>query len=121
MSDQPHIAEDNGEVTGRYLMVFHPEGLSDAASMAFNVAGITMPSTAAEAEAATISGEWREMNTMVVPSLGVAVCDLPPEQVSRLETGGPSPIRYIRPEYIFRIAADNEEFGDLRFSPAYVR
>jgi Subtilisin-like serine proteases len=121
MSDQPDTSEGNGEVTGRYLIFFHPEALSDTANMAFNVAGITMPGTAEEAEAATISGEWREMNTMVVPSLGVAVSDMPPEQISRLETGGPSPIRYIRPEYVFRIAADNEEFDELSISPAYVR
>lgn len=120
MPDQSNVSEANGEVTDRYLIFFHPEGLSETASIALNSAGIVMPSSSDEAESATISGEWREMDTMVVPSLGVAISSIPEEQITRIETGGRSPIRYIRKEYVFRIA-DSGRFGGLNVSPEYLR
>jgi subtilisin family serine protease len=123
MADEANSSEENnGEVTGRYLIFFHPEGLLDAANMAMNAAGITMPGTTEEAELATTSGEWRQMDTVVVPSLGVAISTMLPEQVNRLETGGLSPIRYVRPEYVFRIASDPDEgLDDLIISREYLR
>jgi subtilisin len=118
MSDQ---SETGSEETGRYLIFFQPGALPDVAHLAKNVAGIAMPATAADAEFATASGEWREMETVVVPSLGVAISSTPPDQVGRLETGGRSPIRYVRKEYVFRIASETRETDLINISAAYVR
>jgi subtilisin family serine protease len=122
VSDQAEAAGDGGsEETGRYLIFYHPEALSDTAQMAINDAGIAMPSTAADAEFATASGGWREMETVVIPSLGVAVSSTPPDQLRRLETGGRSPIRHVRKEYVFRIAAETPETGLINVSAEYLR
>lgn len=90
--------------TGRHLVFFREGMLTETAKMARDVAGIAMTSSAAEAENATISGEWRESNTIVVPSLNVAVTAADPEQIQRLDSSGGSPICLIRPEYYFTIA-----------------
>jgi len=103
VSNGTEVSAD-GEETGRYLIFFHPEALPDTARMAENVAGITMAATAEDAELATASGEWREMDTVVVPALGVAIASAEQEQISRLQIGAGALIRYVRKEYIFQIA-----------------
>jgi len=121
MSNLSNSEENTAEVTGRYLIFFDPEGLSELSNMASNKAGMDMPSTAAEAEVATITEEWRGADTIVIPSLGVAISSTPPEQISLLETGGSSPIRHVRPEYVFTIADGPEEFGDVSIAREYLR
>lgn len=120
MSNGPASTEPGGEETGRYLIFFHPEALAETASLAKNAAGIEMHATSEEAEFATSSEGWREGGTVVVPSLGVAVSETPPEQINRLETGGRSPIRYVRKEYVFRIASDDQETNLLGVSADYL-
>src|SRR5438105_7975415 len=110
MSNEPEAPKStSGDETGRYLIFFHPEAQAETAIMTMNVAGIETHATSEEAEFATSSEGWRERDTVVVPSLNVAVSSAPPEQINRLETGGRSPIRYIRKEYVFRIASDDQE------------
>lgn len=103
MNNGTEVSADSAE-TDRYIIFFHPEALPDTARMAENVAGIAMASTAEDAELATASGAWREMSTVVVPTLGVAIASAEQEQISRLQVGAGAPIRYIRKEYIFQIA-----------------
>lgn len=91
--------------TGRHLVFFREGALADTAKIAGDVAGIAMASSADEAERATISGEWRELDTIVVPALNVAVTAAAPDRVKRLEAGTGSPICLIRPEYYFSIAS----------------
>lgn len=121
MSNVPDSEENNAEVTGRYLIFFDPKSLLEVSSMASNKAGIAMPATAEEAQAATITEEWREADTVVIPSLGVAICSTPPEQISLLEAGGSSPIRYVRPEYVFTIADVPQDFGEVTIAREYLR
>ena len=90
--------------TGRHLVFFRNGALADTAKMARDVAGIAMASSAAEAENATISGEWRESDTIVIPVLNVAAIAADLDQVQRLGTSSGSPICLIRPEYYFSIA-----------------
>lgn len=101
MSNGAETSVDSEE-TGRYLIFFHPEALPDTARAARNIAGIAMAATVEAAEVATTSGEWREMDTVVVPALGVAIASAEREQISRLQAG--APIRHVRKEYVFRIA-----------------
>jgi subtilisin family serine protease len=84
------------------------------------VAGIEMSTSADEAEAATISEEWRQKETVVIPSLGVVVCAASPEQLERLETGGRAPIKLVRPEYEFQLAAPTLP-DDAMVSADYLR
>jgi len=119
MSNHPDSHKENSEETGRYLIVFHLDGLAEASKIAMDDAGIAMSPTREEAEMATLSDQWRSKDTLVVPSLGVAVSSAPPDQIKRLTTGGRSPIRYFRKEYVFRIAG--QELEDLSISTQYLR
>lgn len=112
--------EDSQE-TGRYLIFFHPEALLDTARIARNVSGITMPETADEAEVLTTSDGWREMDTIVVPKLGVAITSASPEQIGRFEIGRRMPVRHIRKEYVFRIAGQLDESDTVNVSVKYLR
>jgi subtilisin family serine protease len=99
---------NGSETTGRHLIFFHGGGLPAVSSMARRSAGIAMPASIEEAESATISGEWRDSETVVVPSLNVAVTSAHPEQIQRLAAGHGSAIRYVRPELYFWIAGLEE-------------
>lgn len=105
----------NGETTGRHLIFFHGGGLSEASALARNAAGIVMPFRIEDAESATLAGTWRSEETIVVPSLNVAITSAEPEQIQRLDTSIASPIRYTRPEYYFDIAlSNNSEVNYIR-------
>ena len=96
------------EETGRYVIFFHRNALSDLAKVARDVAGITMTSTAEEAEAVIASGALHEQDTVVLPTLGVAISASPLEQIKRLDVGDWSPVRRIRKEYVFRISPSSD-------------
>ena len=122
MSDDFKITDtaDAGE-TGRYIMFFHPEALPDVSRAALDIAGMRMPTTRGEAEEVAASGESGGMDAVVLPTLGVALSSVPPEQIGLLAAAAEGlPLRRVRREYVFRIASD---FGspDLRVSREYIR
>ena len=122
MSDMPGTSGAGVEEgAGRYLIFFHPEGMAETSRMASDLAGIEMPATAAEAESVTASGEWREKDTVVLPTLGIAISSVPPDRVRRLDVGGRSPVRHVRKEYEFTIAAPSLEAGAVNVSEDYLR
>ncbi|HEX8138515.1 MAG TPA: S8 family serine peptidase [Pyrinomonadaceae bacterium] len=122
MSDDFKIPDTSDtEETGRFIMFFHPEALPDVSRAARDLAGMKMPTTRGEAEEVAASGEWGGMDAFVLPTLGVAVSSVPPEQMALLAAAADDlPIRRVRREYVFRIASD---FGapDVRVSSEYLR
>lgn len=121
MSDDFYISDTpDSEETGRFVMFFHPDALPEVARAARNVAGLGMPSTRGEAEEIAASEEWGDSETIVLPTLGVAISSVPPEQINSLNAGDGLPVRRIRREYVFRIASDSGE-PDVRVSPKYLR
>lgn len=97
-------SDASNEDTGRYLMFYYPDALEETAKLSRDVAGINMTSNINEAESVIEEGAWHGADTIVVPSIGVAVCSATPEQMERLKATANSPIRHIRKELIFQLA-----------------
>lgn len=122
MSDMPDTSgTEAGEDAGRYLIFFHPEAMAETARLANEVSGIAMPATAAEAVLMTASEEWREKDTVVLPTLGIVISSAPPDQIRRLDVGGRSPVRLVRKEHVFKIASPSLEPSAVNISEDYLR
>ncbi|QKG59082.1 S8 family serine peptidase (plasmid) [Hymenobacter sp. BRD128] len=107
--------------TGRYLIFFHPAMLPEVAKIAQDKAGLAFSATQEEASIQFESGAWRGQDTVVVPSLGVAISSAPAEQVKRMLTGKHLPVKHVRKEYIFKISPQAEVANSLSLSPEYLK
>src|SRR5438270_802652 len=97
--------------TGRFLIFFPPGNLNEVRKTVANVAGMTLP-LASEAAMRITAEDAPYAETLVAPALGVAVCTVELDQVMRLQSADSPHIRYVRPEYVFRIAGNGESVSD---------
>jgi subtilisin len=102
---------DLNEGTGRFLIFFLPGNLDEVRKTVAKVAGVALPPSMEAAMRISAEGV-PYADKMVAPTLGVAVCTADPDQVMRLQSDDSPLIRFIRPEYVFRIAGNGESVSD---------
>jgi subtilisin family serine protease len=95
-------AEDvGGETTGRYIVVFREDAVKEGVSSLRSATGVALASAADFGETTTLDAD---VTDVVMPSLGVAVTSMDPDQTRSLlasvEDAGPSAILVVEPERI---------------------
>lgn len=94
------------ETSGRYLIFFEPGTIAETAKEVENRVGIKMMQDSEEAAFVTSSAGWNNSDTIVLPTLGVAICQASPGQFNHLKYGSGSIIQDVRQELIFSVAQD---------------
>ena len=117
MSDQPTFplppADDTQETTGRYIVTFADDALTEGMALLTKSAGVSKLPNAQDFEHSALDlRQMAEAGGAVFPNLGIAVVSLDEEAVNNLMSarGDDAAILDIEPERIF-YALDNEGFS----------